>query len=274
MKKNLNFKNNAFVVIGANSKIFKLFINKYKYEKYDYFLYSKKNPNLKFNYRFSKWQLWEQIDITNLRNYKNITILIFAHDWQNYYTNYHIKGFKKLNLELEKKLFHKKNLKKIYFSSFSANRNASNFYGKIKYAIERIFLKHNFKIVRISLIVDSTKFYHFKKIINNSKKKIVILPKSSEKFQLVNINILIKKINLIVNKKLKTNVFNIGTIESFSLKELIQFYSKNKSQIFIEINLNIVLITLKILCFLKLFNYRIYDSLLGLKKQFYLKKTF
>lgn len=270
----MNFKNKAFVVIGANSRIFKIFINKYKYKKYDYFLYSKNNPNLKFNYKFTKWKLWEQININDFNNYKNITILIFAHDWLNYDRSYHINGFRKLNLELEEKLFHKKNLKKIYFSSFSANYNASNFYGKIKHAIEKIFLKHNYKIVRISLIVDTIKFYHFKKIINNSKKKFVILPKSDEKFQLVNINILIKKINLIVTKKLRPNIFNIGTIESFSLKELIQLYSKNKSQIFIEINLNIVLIILKILCFLKLFNYRIYDSLLGLKKQFYLKKIF
>lgn len=265
---------NGIIVVGANSKIFKIFISKYYQKNNDYFLYSRSDPKLKFTYVFYKWSLNQTLNLNQIKNYKKLKILIFVHDWKKYNEQFHLSRFKKLIInikKIEKKL---KIEKKIYFSSFSSNKNSYNFYGKIKNKIEKKFYINNYKIVRISLITGSKKFFHYLKMKENSKKKIIVIPHSEEKFQIININNLCNKINKILHDKSKNKIYNLGSKKRFSLKELIIKISKKQKHIFIEINLNLVLIITRILSKFKLIDYRTYDSLKGLKRQIYYKDLY
>jgi hypothetical protein len=264
--------NKAIIIIGANSQIFKIYSCKLKHKNYDFFLFSKINPNLNFNYTFHHWYLNKKFSIPGIEKYKNIKLLIFAHDWKNYNFEYHIKSFKKLihNInDIEKKI---KIKKKCYISSFSSNVKAENFYGKIKYLLEENFKKNNYQIIRISLIVGSNKFFHYKKLKENSKKKIVFIPKSKEKFQIIHINDLCNKMSKILESKKKEKIYNLGSKKSYTLKELINKFSNKSFPKYLEINLSIILFILRLFVFIKFIDYRFYDSVKGLKKQFYVKE--
>ena len=264
----MKLKDKAIVVIGANSKIFKESNLKFKLNEYDHFYYSRKDPLLDNKYFFYKWELHKKINIDQLKKYKKIIVLIFAHDWNNYNFKYHTTGFKKLILNFEG--ISQNIIKKIFFSSFSSHKSSYNFYGKIKYELEKIFIKKDYIIVRIGLIINSSNFFHFKKLLNISKKKMILLPKSSEKFQLIDASELYKHINKLIAKTPRNKIYNLGSKKSYSLKDLILKLSKKKP-LFIEINLDLVLLCLRILVFFKIIKYRVYDSVLGLKKQKYYK---
>ena len=68
---------NGIIVVGANSKIFKIFISKYYKKNNDYFLYSRSDPKLKFTYvlkRFgkSKWAVINRVKSCGFgRRYNN-----------------------------------------------------------------------------------------------------------------------------------------------------------------------------------------------------------